>query len=108
MAEVTFPQLVQRACGIDVHLKVVVATIDGVDLERETRSFKTFTSSLNELKEWLLSNGVTHVAMESTGVYWKPVYKILEGSIPNVWIVNARHIKNVPGHKTDKMDSEYT
>ena len=107
MAEVTFPQLVQRACGIDVHLKVVVATIDGVGLERETRSFKTFTSSLNELKEWLLSNGVTHVAMESTGVYWKPVYKILEGSIPNVWIVNARHIKNVPGHKTDKMDSEW-
>lgn len=59
MAEVTFPQLIQRACGIAVHLKVVVATIDGVGLQRETRSFKTFTSSLNELKEWLLSNGVT-------------------------------------------------
>ena len=107
MAEVTFPQLIQRACGIDVHLKVVVATVDGVGLQRETRSFQTFTSSLNELKEWLLSNGVTHVAMESTGVYWKPVYKVLEGFIPNVWIVNARHIKNVPGHKTDKMDSEW-
>ncbi len=61
MAEVTFPQLIQRACGIDVHLKVVVATIDGAGIQRETRSFKTFTSSLNELKEWLLSNGVTHV-----------------------------------------------
>lgn len=107
MAEVTFPQLIQRACGIDVHLKVVVATIDGLGITRETRSFKTFTSSLNELKEWLLSNGITHVAMESTGVYWKPVYKVLEGSISNVWIVNARHIKNVPGHKTDKMDSEW-
>ena len=107
MAEVTFPQLIQRACGIDVHLKVVVATIDGAGIQRETRSFKTFTSSLNELKEWLLSNGVTHVGMESTGVYWKPVYKVLEDSIPNVWIVNARHIKNVPGHKTDKMDSEW-
>ena len=107
MAEVTFPQLIQRACGIDVHLKVVVATIDGLGITRETRSFKSFTSSLNELKEWLLSNGITHVAMESTGVYWKPVYKVLEGSIPNVWIVNARHIKNVPGHKTDKMDSEW-
>ena len=107
MAEVTFPQLIQRACGIDVHLKVVVATIDGLGITRETRSFKTFTSSLNELKEWLLSNGITHVAMESTGVYWKPVHKVLEGSIPNVWIVNARHIKNVPGHKTDKMDSEW-
>lgn len=107
MANVTFPQLVQRACGIDVHLKVVVATIDGVGISRETRSFATFTSSLTELKEWLLSNGVTHVAMESTGVYWKPVYKVLEDGIPNVWIVNARHIKNVPGHKTDKMDSEW-
>ena len=107
MANVTFPQLIQLACGIDVHLKVVVATIQGDGLERETRTFNTFTSSLTELKEWLLSNEVTHVAMESTGVYWKPVYKILEGSIPNVWIVNARHIKNVPGHKTDKMDSEW-
>ena len=63
MAKVTFPQLIQRACGIDVHLKVVVATIDGVGLKRETRSFNTFTSSLTELKEWLLSNEVTHVAM---------------------------------------------
>lgn len=107
MAEVTFPQLIQRACGIDVHLKVVVATINGEGLKKETRSFGTFTSSLNELKEWLLSNGITHVAMESTGVYWKPVHRVLEGSIPNVWIVNARHIKNVPGHKTDKMDSEW-
>lgn len=107
MSEVTFPQLIQRGCGIDVHLKVVVATIDGLGIQRETRSFATFTSSLTELKEWLLSNGITHVAMESTGVYWKPVHKVLEGSIPNVWIVNARHIKNVPGHKTDKMDSEW-
>ncbi len=107
MSSVSFPQLIQRGCGIDVHLKVVVATIDGEGLRRETRSFPTFTSSLTELKEWLLSNGVTHVAMESTGVYWKPVYKVLESAIANVWIVNARHIKNVPGHKTDKMDSEW-
>ena len=68
MAEVTFPQLIQCACGIDVHLKVVVATIHGAGIQRATSSFKTFTSSLNELKEWLLSNGVTHVAMEITGV----------------------------------------
>lgn len=72
MAEVTFPQLIQRACDIDVYLKIVVATIDGVGIQRETRSFKNFTGSLNELKEWLLSNGVTHIVMESTGVYWKP------------------------------------
>lgn len=84
-----------------------MATINGEGLKKETRSSGTFTSSLNELKEWLLSNGITHVAVESTGVYWKPVYKVLEGSIPNVWTVNARHIKNVPGHKTDKTDSEW-
>ncbi len=107
MAEVSFPSQVLRGCGIDVHLKVVVATIKGEGIRKETRSFDTFTSSLTELKEWLLQNGITHVAMESTGVYWKPVYHVLEDAIPNVWIVNARHIKNVPGHKTDKMDSEW-
>lgn len=107
MTNVSFPQLIQRGCGIDVHLKVVVATIDGVGIPKETRSFNTFTSCLTEMKEWLLANGVTHVAMESTGVYWKPVMRVLEEDIPNVWIVNARHIKNVPGHKTDKMDSEW-
>lgn len=73
MANVTFPQLIQRACGIDVHSKVVVATVQGDGLQRETRNFYTFTSSLKELKEWLLTNEV-NVAMESTGVYWKPVY----------------------------------
>lgn len=59
------------------------------------------------MKEWLLANGITHVVMESTDVYWKPVMRVLEADIPNVWIVNARHIKNVPSHKTDKMDSEW-
>lgn len=89
MADVSFSLLVQRGCGIDVHLKVVVATINGEGLKKETRSFGTFTSSLTELKEWLLANGITHVAMESTSVYWKLVYKVLEGAIENVWIVNA-------------------
>ena len=107
MTNVTFPQLILRGCGIDVHLKVVVATIDGVGIRKETRTFDTFTSCLTEMKEWLLANGISHVAMESTGVYWKPVMRVLEADIPNVWIVNARHIKNVPGHKTDKMDSEW-
>lgn len=93
MSDVRSPQLIQRACGIDVHLKVVVATIDGLGIQRETLSFNTFTSSLTELKEWLLLKGITHVAMESIGVCWKPVYKILEGYIPHVWIVNARDIK---------------
>lgn len=78
MTNVTFPQLIQRGCGIDVHLKVVVATIDGVGIRKETRTFDTFTSCLTEMKEWLLANGITHVAMESTGVYLKPVMRVLE------------------------------
>ena len=69
MTNVTFPQLIQRVCGIDGYLKVVVATIDGVGIRKETRTFDTFTSCWTEMKEWLLANGITHVAMESTGVY---------------------------------------
>lgn len=87
MTNVTFPQLIQRGCGIDVHLKVVVAIIDGVGIRKETHTFDTFTSCLIEMKEWLLANGITYVAMESTGVYWKPVMRVLEVDIPNVWIV---------------------
>ena len=107
MAEIVFEQIVQRGCGLDVHKKTVVATIDGVGLKRETREFGTTTSSLKELKEWLVKEQITHVAMESTGVYWKPVYNVLEPSSMTVWIVNARHVKYVPGHKTDKKDSKW-
>ena len=84
-----------------------MVTIGGEGITTETRSFKTFTSSLTELKEWLIEKGVTDVAMESTGVYWKPVMNVLEGPELRVWIVNARHIKYVPGHKTDKKDSAW-
>ncbi|MGI6519634.1 MAG: IS110 family transposase [Fermentimonas sp.] len=107
METVEFEQVVKRGCGLDVHKKTVVATIDGEGLKRSTREFGTFTSSLTELKDWLLENGITHVAMESTGVYWKPVYHVLEPTGIKVWIVNARHVKNVPGHKTDKKDSAW-
>ena len=107
METVTFRQVISRGCGIDVHQKVVVATISGDSLKTQTREFGTTTSSLTELKEWLLLNEITHVAMESTGVYWKPVYNILEPSGLKVWIINARHIKYVPGHKTDKKDSSW-
>jgi transposase len=74
---VSFEQIVQRGCGLDVHKQTVVGTIDGAGLKRETREFRTTTSSLKELKEWLGQAGVTHVVMESTGVYWKPVYHVL-------------------------------
>ncbi|HTO14970.1 MAG TPA: IS110 family transposase, partial [Edaphocola sp.] len=69
MSTVQFEQLISRGRGLDVHQKTVVATIDGEGLKRSTREYGTFTSSLTELKDWLLENGITHVAMESTGVY---------------------------------------
>jgi transposase len=103
---VEFDQVVFRGCGLDVHEKTVVATIDGEGIRRETRTFDTFTSSLNDLRSWLKQYGITHVAMESTGVYWKPVFNILEDSL-QVLLVNARHLKNVPGRKTDKIDSQW-
>jgi len=105
--QVTFKQVVSRGCGLDVHKKVVVATIDGEGIKKQTREFSTVTSSLKELRDWLLQHGISHVAMESTGVFWKPVYNILEPAGLTVWIVNAAHVKYVPGHKTDKKDSAW-
>ena len=105
--KVEFEQVVSRGCGIDIHKKTAVATIDGEDLKRDTKEYFTYTRSLTEMREWLLENKITHVAIESTGVYWKPVYNVLEGSGITVWLVNARHVKNVPGHKTDKKDSKW-
>lgn len=105
--EVTFEEVVERGCGLDVHKKEIVATVNGTGIEPETRTFQSTTRSLTELKEWLLAIGVTHVAMESTGVYWKPVMNILEPGGFTIMVVNARHIKYVPGHKTDKKDSAW-
>ena len=99
-------QVVGRGCGMDVHKETVVATVAGVGITQETRTFSTFTNSLKELREWLRSLGITHVAMESTGVYWKPVFNILEADF-EILLVNARHVKNVPGHKTDTKDSRW-
>jgi len=101
-----FPPVLERGCGLDVHQKTVVATVQGTDIEVETRTFGTFTSEIMELGIWLNSLGVTHIAMESTGIYWKPIYNILEEDF-EIILVNARHIKNVPGHKTDKKDSAW-
>lgn len=103
---VEFPQLIERGCGLDVHQQTVVATIKGSGIKEETRTFGTFTGELHLLAHWLKENQITHLAMESTGVYWKPVYNIL-GSDFEIILVNARHIKNVPGHKTDKKDSSW-
>ena len=98
--------IVERGAGLDVHKHRVVACIMGVGMKKEIRAFLTVTNDLLRLKVWLREHSVTHVAMESTGVYWKPVFNILEDTF-DVILVNARHVKNVPGRKTDVLDSEW-
>lgn len=102
-----FEQVIDKGCGLDVHRDTVVATVMGKGIKTETRTFGTTTSSLNELGAWLESLGVTDGAMESTGIYWKPVLHVLRTYPLNLLVVNARHIKNVPGRKTDKADSRW-
>jgi transposase len=104
--QVKFNQIIQCGCGIDVHQHIIVATIRRSDTDYETRKFEAYTRSLTELREWCKSEGVTHIAMESTGIYWKPIFNILEEDF-EIILVNARHVKNVPGHKTDKKDSDW-
>jgi len=103
---IQFDQVVERGAGMDVHKEIIVVTIRGKGIKTETKSFKTFTSSLKRLREWLMKYGITHLAMESTGVYWKPVFNVL-GNDFTIILVNARHVRNVPGHKTDKKDSQW-
>jgi transposase len=104
--KVEFEQLIARGCGIDVHKETLTATVLVDGLEEESRVYSTFTKSLEDLSEWLISKDITHVAIESTGVYWKPVFNILEEKF-KIILVNARHTKNVPGRKTDKNDSRW-
>jgi len=99
--EVTYP----RCCGLDVHKKTVVACVITSKV-RETRTFSTMTDDLLKLNEWLMACEVTHVAMESTGVYWKPIYNLLEDNLTLI-LVNAQHIKALPGRKTDVQDAEW-
>ena len=102
--------MIERAAGLDVHQETVVACVligkPGWRPTKEVRTFRTMTRELEGLRDWLLSLGVTHVGMESTGVYWKPVYSVLEGSFELI-VGNARHIRNVPGRKTDVKDAEW-
>lgn len=103
---IIFEQIIERGCGIDVHKKVIVATIKGEGIQEQTQSYSGFTESIESMRDWLKENKITHIAMESTGVYWKPIYNILETDF-EIILVNARHIKNVPGRKTDKKDSKW-
>jgi transposase len=102
--------LYASCAGLDVHKETVVACVRRLDpagrVSAQVRTFGTLTSELLALADWLAEQGVTHVAMESTGVYWKPVWNLLEGQF-QVLLVNARHIKQVPGRKTDVKDAEW-
>jgi transposase len=98
-------------CGVDVHKASVVACViassaDGAPC-KEVRTFGTMTEDLLQLVDWLVAAGCTAVAMESTGSYWKPLYNLLEGVVEQVLVVNAAHIKQVPGRKTDVKDAEW-
>ena len=100
----------ERCCGIDVHKQTVVACaiVSGADGQpvKDTRTFATMSADLEALAGWLQGLGVTHVAMESTGVYWKPVYNLLDGRFA-ILVVNAEHIKALAGRKTDVQDAEW-
>jgi len=104
--DVIYPQ----CCGLDVHKKTVTAclitSIEGLEPVKEIRTFRTMTADLLALADWLQEAGCTHVAMESTGVYWRPVYNLLEGQC-ELLVVNAQHIKAVPGRKTDVKDAAW-
>ena len=97
-------------CGLDIHKKFVVAcvltTADDGQVQKATRTFSTMTDDLLALLDWLTAGGCTHVAMESTSSYWRPVYNLLEGQLA-LLVANAYHIKAVPGRKTDVRDAEW-
>jgi transposase len=102
--------LYPRCCGLDIHKKTVVACMLLIDPDgtnrRIVRTFGTMTVDLLALGDWLSLHEVTHVAMESTGVLWRPIFNILEEG-RSLLLVNAQHIKAVPGRKTDVKDSEW-
>ena len=102
--------LIERCCGLDVHQETVVACLligaAGTRARKEVRTFRTVRRELEALRDWLKAAGATHVGMESTGVYWRPVYAVLEGHVELI-VGNARHIRNVPGRKTDVKDAEW-
>jgi transposase len=102
--------ILESCCGLDVHKSMVMACIAHGPLDKnpnfEIREFSTMTNDLRNLSEWLKEYNVTSIAMESTGIYWKPIFNILEDDF-DVVLANAQHIKNVPGRKTDVKDSQW-
>ena len=100
-----------RCCGLDVHKKSVVACVlitqPDSSVERHVRTFKTVTADLLKLADWLSTLQVTQVAMESTGIYWRPVFNVLEDDERTLLLVNPQHMRAVPGKKTDVKDAEW-
>ena len=106
-------RIVKRCAGLDVHkasvtacVRLVTTASEGEEPHQQTRRFSTTTGGLLELRDWLASFEVRLVGMEATGVYWKPIYYMLEDDF-ECWLLNARHLKNVPGRKTDVKDAEW-
>ena len=100
--------LYANCAGLDIHKDTVVACsrrVTAGKVMREVRTFKTTTGELLALSEWLASLGATHIAMEATGVYWKPVWNILSDGDFALILANAAHVKNVPGRKADVNDA---
>ena len=104
-------EVVEFCAGADVHRDTVVVTVRrpgrGRSRVSQTRTFPTTTAGLIGCGDWLVSEHVTRIGMESTGVYWKPVFYLLEDRLAEVWVLNAQHLKNVPGRKTDVADSAW-
>ncbi len=103
--------IVERCAALDVHKKTVMACVrtpdGGGGRHQELREFRTFSRDLAQLRAWLEAGGVTQVAMEATGVFWKPVWYALERAGFELLLANARHLKNVPGRKTDACDAAW-
>ena len=102
-------EIFDKCCGLDVHRDSITACVmvgNGAQKRKTIKTFPTFTQDIHELATWLKSFGIHHVAIESTGIYWKPIFNVFEGDF-DVVLVNAQHVKNVPGRKTDVKDSEW-
>ncbi len=100
----------EKCCGIDVHKKTATACImisnGNRIIKKEIRTYTTMTCDIEKMRDWFKEEGVAHIAIESTGIYWRPLYNILEEDF-EIILANARHVKNVPGRKTDVKDSEW-
>jgi len=99
-----------RCCGVDVHKDSIAACVRWIDdkgnVSKESRTFGTTTQEINAFADWLRSREIRLVAMESTGVYWRPIWNLLEGRF-EIKLANSEHIRNIPGRKTDRKDGEW-